>query len=69
MDQPAPAQVLDQLRQGLSGGAGDRAAAELSVRLAEAIRVLAVRHGRPALDHCVTLVEKLRELLDEVGKY
>jgi two-component system nitrogen regulation response regulator NtrX len=61
---PAPEQVLDQLRAGLSSRDGDDQLAEVSLRLAEAIRVLGVRHGRPALEHCVTLVENLRGLLD-----
>lgn len=64
VDQPAPAKVLDQLRQGLSESAGDRVAADLSVQLAEAIRVLAARHGVVALEHCLTLIDQVRGLLD-----
>jgi two-component system, NtrC family, nitrogen regulation response regulator NtrX len=67
LEQPPPAQVLDQLRAGLSGPHGDEQAAEVSLRLAEAIRVLGLRHGRPAVAHCVTLVEGLRGLLDQVA--
>jgi ActR/RegA family two-component response regulator len=66
LEQPPPPQVLDQLRAGLSGGEGDERVAEVSVRLAEAIRVLGLRHGRAALEHCVSLVEGLRGLLDQV---
>jgi two-component system nitrogen regulation response regulator NtrX len=66
LQQPPPVQVLDQLRQGLSAGGADRAGAEQSLRLAEAIRVLALRHGTPALEHCVRLVEQIRALLDQV---
>ncbi len=63
---PPPAEVMQQLQKGLSTGVSDRAAAEQSVRLAEAIRVLALKHGPPALDHCLRLVEQIRALLDQV---
>jgi two-component system, NtrC family, nitrogen regulation response regulator NtrX len=65
-DEPAPAQVLDRLRQSLSAAAGDPALAQASVELAEAIRVLGHKHGIPALRHCHRLVENLRELLDGI---
>jgi DNA-binding NarL/FixJ family response regulator len=63
LQQPPPEQVLDQLRAGLTTP-GDGRVAEVSLRLAEAIRVLGLRHGERALEHCVTLVESLRGLLD-----
>jgi ActR/RegA family two-component response regulator len=62
-DLPSP-QVIEQLRAGLSNH-DNAASAELSLQLAEAIRVLAVRHGEPALQHCLTLVESVRALLDQ----
>ncbi len=65
LEQPPPAQVLDQLRQGLGAGGGARAQAEESLRLAEAIRVLALKYGAPALEHCQRLVEATRTLLDQ----
>jgi hypothetical protein len=37
-----------------------------SLQLAEAIRVLALRHGTPAVRHCIRLVDDLRNLLDTV---
>jgi two-component system nitrogen regulation response regulator NtrX len=61
---PAPPALLDQLREGLRGGADEVDAAE-TVRLAEAIRALAVRHGPAAVRHSVRLVESVRALLDE----
>jgi two-component system, NtrC family, nitrogen regulation response regulator NtrX len=64
-DRSAPSQVLERLRQGLEESGG--AAAELSVELAEAIRVVAARHGRPALEHCLRLVGAVRGLLDAVS--
>jgi hypothetical protein len=66
LEQPPPPQVLDQLRAGLRASGGDNAAAESSLRLAEAIRVLALKHGQPALEHCLRLVENLRGLLDQL---
>jgi two-component system, NtrC family, nitrogen regulation response regulator NtrX len=61
-----PAQVMERLRQGLVAPDAPLEAGE-TVRLAEAIRVLAVRYGPPAVEHCTKLVEGLRELLDEVS--
>lgn len=65
-EDPPPAAVLEQLKEGLDAGANpvDSAA---TLRLAEAIRVLAVRHGPSAVTHCVRLVESLRHLLDEMA--
>ena len=62
--QDAPPQVLDQLRAGLRANKEDAQTTEISVRLAEAIRVLANKHGQPALEHCLQLVEQVRTLLD-----
>ena len=66
LEQPPPMAVMDRLREGLSATAGGTAAADESLRLAEAVRVLALRHGPPAVQHCTRLVESLRELLDKV---
>jgi two-component system nitrogen regulation response regulator NtrX len=63
---PPPPEMLDRLRQGLASAGGDPVLAQASVDLAEAIRVLGLKHGAPALRHCLTLVENLRGLLDEV---
>ncbi len=61
---PLPADVRDRLREGLRGP--DAAVdADAALRLAEAVRVLAVRHGPAAVDHCIQLVESVRRLLDE----
>jgi ActR/RegA family two-component response regulator len=65
-EQPAPPQVLEQLRAGLTSAAGDPALAQASLELAEAIRVLGVKHGVTALRHCRQLVDHLRALLDAV---
>jgi ActR/RegA family two-component response regulator len=67
LEQPPPEQVLDRLRAGLSERGADREHAATSLRLAEAIRVLGLRHGERALEHCITLVESLRALLDRAA--
>jgi two-component system nitrogen regulation response regulator NtrX len=67
LEQPPPAAVLDQLRAGLDATAMvGNVSADDTLRLAEAVRVLAIRHGPPAVRHCITLVENLRNLLDAV---
>jgi two-component system, NtrC family, nitrogen regulation response regulator NtrX len=60
----AAPQVLEQLRAGLQNTGPD---GETSLRLAEAIRLLAGKHGQPALEHCLQLVEEVRVLLDRVS--
>jgi hypothetical protein len=64
-EDPPPAAVLEQLREGLDT-ASDSLGAGATLRLAEAIRVLSVRHGPSAVNHCIQLVESLRQLLDEM---
>jgi hypothetical protein len=66
LEQPPPAAVLEQLRRGLGTTPGTPVDADETIRLVEAVRVLALRHGRPAVEHCVRLVEGLRNLLDNV---
>jgi ActR/RegA family two-component response regulator len=65
-EEPPPAAVLEQLREGLRAAPGAAVAVEESLRLAEAVRVLAWRHGPAAVQHCIQLVESLRGLLDSV---
>ena len=59
-------QVLASVGEGLSATAGGAMGADETLRLAEAVRVLALRHGPAAVQHCTRLVEGLRELLDQV---
>ncbi len=68
-DQAFSQGILEQLRQGLHETSEVSFDSETSVRLAEAIRLLAVRHGTPALQHCLALVENLKTLLDAVTGY
>jgi ActR/RegA family two-component response regulator len=65
-DEPPPQAVLDSLREGLAAGADTPADAADTLRLAEAVRALAARHGPAALRHCQRLVESVRQLLDAV---
>jgi ActR/RegA family two-component response regulator len=66
-DEPPPADVLRHLEQGLSSGPEGLIAAGDTLRLAEAIRQLAVRHGPSSVRHCIGLVESVRALLDEAA--
>jgi ActR/RegA family two-component response regulator len=61
---PPPAAVLDRLRADLESAHSPAVGGEAALRLAEAIRELAVRHGEPAVRHCIRLVQGVRELLD-----
>jgi hypothetical protein len=61
---PEPPQVIERLRAGLKDAGEDAAVTERSLRLAEAIRALAAKHGEPALEHCLALVERVQVLLD-----
>jgi hypothetical protein len=73
-EDPPPPAVLQQLRESLASGgthapddSSDVVDADSTLRLAESIRVLAVRHGSSAVHHCIQLVESLRRLLDEMS--
>jgi ActR/RegA family two-component response regulator len=66
LDEPPPAAVIEQLRQSLGSNPQSGVAAKETLRLAEAVRVLALRHGPAAVGHCIQLVESLRGLLDSV---
>jgi ActR/RegA family two-component response regulator len=63
---PAP-EVLASLDAGLRESAAGAIDAASTLRLAEAIRVLALRYGTRAVDHCTRMVADLRGLLDEVS--
>jgi two-component system nitrogen regulation response regulator NtrX len=59
-----PAAVLDRLRADLESARSSTVGGEAALRLAEAVRELAVRHGEPAVEHCILLVQSVRELLN-----
>ena len=60
--------VMDRLRTGLGQTANAVVDADTSLRLAEAVRELAVRHGPAAVAHCVRMVESVRTMLDETAQ-
>ena len=64
MEQPPPRPVLDSLKESLSASPSALVEPEETVKLAEAIRVLALRHGAQAVRHCLVLVQNLQKLLD-----
>jgi ActR/RegA family two-component response regulator len=65
-DEPPPDAIMDRLREGLRATGAPAGDADDTLRLIEAIRVLAVRHGPSAVRHCTRLVESVRDLLDGV---
>ncbi|MFL5243604.1 MAG: response regulator [Gemmataceae bacterium] len=66
LEAPAPDRVLEQLRESLSAHGVRGQSSEDTLELAEAIRVLALRHGPAGVKHCIRLVESVRDLLDHV---
>jgi ActR/RegA family two-component response regulator len=64
---PPPPAVLERLRADLQTGVAPAVEAESALRLAEAVRGLAVRHGPAAVEHCLRVVESVRRMLDEIG--
>ena len=63
-EDPPPDAVLDRLREGWGDNPDAAVNAAETLRLAEAVRVLALRHGAAAVQHCTRMVESLRGLLD-----
>ena len=64
-DAAPPPAVMAQLKASLGTDANAVAPPDTTLRLVEAVRALAVRHGPRAVEHCVTVVNDLRQLLDE----
>lgn len=64
----APPDVRARLEATLGARSDAAIEAGSTLRLAEAIRSLAVEYGTGAVDHCTALVEGLRKLLDEVAR-
>ncbi len=57
-----PPDLLEKLKRGLASDVTD---ADTGFRLLEAVRELAVRHGQPAVDHCLRVVQSVKKLLDD----
>ena len=57
---------MERLKQGLAGDANAIADPDTTLRLVEAVRSLAVRHGPAAVEHCVKVVSDLHKLLDGI---
>ena len=57
---------MERLRQGLDTDANAVVDADTTLRLVEAVRGLAVRHGPEAVGHCVRMVNDLKRLLDGI---
>ena len=57
---------MEQLRASLAVADSD-GASEARLKLAEAIRALASTHGIAVLDHCLRMVQSVRELLDQTS--
>jgi len=64
MEQPPPPAVMDSLRHGLTNALDPAADPNASLELAEAIRVVAVRHGPDAVRHCTRVIRTLGEMLN-----
>ncbi len=62
---PTSDDVLAKLDAGLRAGTSGDIDAAATLHLAEAIRMLALRYGPRAVEHCTRMVSDLRGLLDE----
>jgi DNA-binding response OmpR family regulator len=67
VNEPPPPAVMDRLRQGLDEDANAVVDADGTLKLVEAVRALAVRHGPQAVEHCTRMVIDLRKLLDNIS--
>ncbi|HEY2783619.1 MAG TPA: response regulator [Fimbriiglobus sp.] len=63
-DSPTEA-VMDQLRAGLASDPTATLNADTGLKLVEAVRRLADRHGPNAVEHCIRTIGSLHRLLDE----
>jgi ActR/RegA family two-component response regulator len=61
-----PQAVIERLKEGLALDSNAIANPEITLRLVEAVRGLAIRHGPIAVEHCVHVVSDLHKLLDSI---
>jgi ActR/RegA family two-component response regulator len=66
-EEPPPAAILDRLRSDLAPARSQAVGSEAALRLAEAVRELAVRHGPPSVEHCTRMVLSLKEMLEAMN--
>jgi len=59
--------MMESIRRNLAEMPGSVLDSEASIRLSQAIRSLASRHGDPAVRHCQKLIDSLLELLDRAA--
>lgn len=67
LESPPPDEVMTRLRQGMEQTPGAVVEADDAIQLAEAVRCLAVRHGSPAVQHCIRIIRSLKDMLDSVN--
>lgn len=65
---PPPDSVMERLKRGFAADANAITDADTGLRLIETVRELAVKHGPPAVDHCIRLVDSVRILLDQLNE-
>lgn len=65
-DGAPPPTVMQRLKEGLGADTNAVADPDTTLRLVEAVRALALRHGPGAVEHCVRVVKDVRKLLDEI---
>jgi CheY-like chemotaxis protein len=61
---PPPAAVLDTVRASFASTGLSAKESDAMLRLAEAVRALAVRHGPPAVEHCLRVVQSVQDMLE-----
>ncbi len=65
-EQPLAPPVMDRLRKSLAQAPVGTLEADQSLKLAELLRVIALRHGREATEYCIHLLEGVDRLLRAV---
>jgi hypothetical protein len=62
-----PLPVKDRIRESMAGTSTGPVDSDQTLRLAELVRAISVRHGREATEHCIRLLEQVDRLLLAVG--
>jgi two-component system, NtrC family, nitrogen regulation response regulator NtrX len=65
---PPPQAVLDSVQAGLAQAGLSAAESAAVLRLSEAVRALAVKHGAAAVEHCRRVVSSVEALLDDTDE-